>query len=181
MPWLVVIQQMPYSGLLRQRPSQLWKERSTIWRSLEIPKIRYPKLVKKECKRYIAGLYGDFEELTEARYKIYASKVTKNESALPPSENASKYHIQIADFQTLVWKRAHTAQITEMPSPWNMAGMLKEYQYSVIDHLFITKFSSHATARQHSVLRHRVIALKLNWNVQMHACVKATRSSMKSV
>ena len=52
---------------------------STIWRPLEIPKIRYPKLVKKECKRYIAGLYGDFEELTEAQYKIYASKVTKNE------------------------------------------------------------------------------------------------------
>ena len=134
---------MPYSGLLKKRPSQLWKERSTIWRPLEIPKICYPKLVKKECKRYIAGLYGDFEELTEARYKIYASKVTKNESALPPSENAAKYHIQRAAFQTLVWKRALTAQITEMPSPleygWNAEGIPIQCDRSPVhDQILIT-------------------------------------------
>ena len=80
---------------------------------------------REECHRFLAGLYGDYPNLTEARYKSYANRITKTESQLPPSANAADYHIKRAAYQLILWKSALTAVVGNLPAVtdfgWNQA------------------------------------------------------------
>lgn len=72
----------------------------------------------KENERFIARLYGDLDDVKEARYRLYASKDISNESQLPPSSNALKYHVRRAAYQIHLWSLALVPVIT-IPSPVN--------------------------------------------------------------
>ena len=57
-------------------------------------------------------MYGDFENVTVARYRLFATK----KAQLLPSRNALKYHIQGAGYQVMIWKNAIKPMI-DVPSP----------------------------------------------------------------
>ena len=68
------------------------------------------------CESFIARMYCDFENVTEARYRLFATKSVEKEAQLPPSRNALKYHIQRAGYQVMIWKNAIKPMI-DVPSP----------------------------------------------------------------
>ena len=83
------------------------------------PNTMLSQACESECERFLAMLYGDYTNLTEARYKMYAiQKTTRNDALLPPSSNAAKFHIRRASYQILLWKLSLKAMIQpeELPS-----------------------------------------------------------------
>lgn len=68
------------------------------------------------CEKYIAGLYGSYENVAEARYRLHASRDIVKESQLPPSINAVNYHIRRAAYQIYLWKQSLIPNINA-PSP----------------------------------------------------------------
>jgi len=74
-----------------------------------------PDAVAVQCEKFIASMYGSFTDVTEARYRLLATKCIDKDSQLPPSANALKYHLKRAAYQIHAWKLALQTVIV-MPS-----------------------------------------------------------------
>lgn len=75
-----------------------------------------------EAERFIAHLYGEFDDVSAARYRLLATKTLSSEAQLPPSKNSLTYHIRRAAFQVSLWKMSLIPMISsESPKDhgWN--------------------------------------------------------------
>lgn len=71
----------------------------------------------EECERFVAKLYGaSFDNVTDARYRLLATKDIKSDAQLPPSKSALKYHILRSAYQVALWRLALTP-IIAIPPP----------------------------------------------------------------
>ena len=83
-----------------------------------------------ECRRFVCQLYGSEENYTmsELRYMLFCSKNAQS-SQLPPSEDALRLHVQRANYQAALWKKAMSQE--PIPSPSSHAWLLHDNTSSV--------------------------------------------------
>lgn len=69
--------------------------------------IDVPENVSKAIEVIVCELYGTTEScINEARFKIFCRKSMPDPSMLPPTKGELQLHIERANYQTLVWKKA---------------------------------------------------------------------------